>query len=137
MARFTFPLQPRPRPPFLSTMTANDRPTLPVPPEPCDLRPTVVAPPPAALLVDCCRPDLRLPSDALAQAALAVVRDAVEAELKQTEPNFGLACDVPAAFRIPDWAQPDPVEAEVDAMFAEQCAFHANGGEGRCAYCER
>jgi hypothetical protein len=84
-------------------MTANNARTIPAP---ALDRPTIPAPPSAYDLVQACRPDLRLPSDALAQAALAVVRDAVE--------------------------------AEVDAMFdSERCAFHANGGEGRCTYCER
>lgn len=99
---FHFPLQPRRHPPFRLSMTADTR-TIPAPS--LD-RPTIPAPPSVRDLVEACRPDLRLPSDALAQAALAVVRDAVE--------------------------------AEVDAMFdSEQCAFHASGGEGRCAYCER
>lgn len=97
-------------------MNANNACTIPAP---ALDRPTIPAPPSAHDLVEACRPDLRLPSDALAQAALAVVRDAVESDLRQTDPSFGPACDVPATFRIPDWARPDPVEAEVDAMFAE------------------
>lgn len=86
---------------------------------PSNDRPTIPAPPSAADLVGACRPDLRLPSDALAQAALAVVRDAVEAELKSVDPAFGAASSVPASFRVPDWALADAVELEVDGMFED------------------
>lgn len=92
MARFTFSLQPRRRPPFWLSMHANNTRTIPAP---ALDRPTIPAPPSARDLVEACRPDLRLPSDALAQAALAVVRDAVEAEVDAMFDSERCACEHP------------------------------------------
>ena len=77
-------------------------------PAPSTDRPTIPAPPSAHDLVQACRPDLRLPSDALAQAALAVVRDAVARQPLRVPSEPLTACE-----------EQDAVEAEVDQMFAE------------------
>ena len=84
-------------------------------------RPTIPAPPSAHDLVEACRPDLRLPSDALAQAALAIVRDAVARQPLRVPSEPLTACE-----------EQDAVEAEVDAMFAEpECACEHPEEPGR------